>query len=171
MIDANDNYRNQVKDRYEFSSWAGRTKDGDARVSGFNVPSDAIRGLELIEREELPPSGRQRRITRYVYSSSSEGGGQRQVVTVFECDSPADAHETLIDVVMTYMAPGLPRCETKELSVGDICFCGHGDMNSSVIFARSNVLVEIKNASSPPAPVDELAKNFDALILTRLRAS
>ena len=167
MIDANDNYRNQVKENYDFSSWAGRTAEG--QVTDFDIPPDAIKGLELAEREELPASDKQRRIVRYVYSTSRKAGGTRLVLTVFECNSVPDAHETLIDIVMTYMARKLPRCETKALEVGDICFCGHGEVNSPVIFARANILVEIKSASSPPEPVDEVARSIDSLILSRLR--
>lgn len=91
--------------------------------------------------------------------------GQRLIVTVFECNSVEDAHESLIDVVMTYMAPSLPRCETRGLEIGDICFGSHGDVNLNVIFARFNILVEVKSAAPGPTSVDEFARRLDSLIL------
>lgn len=168
MTDANDIYRNRVKENHEFGSWASRTKAGDreVQITNFVIPADVIKGLQREAQEELPPSDRQKRITRHVYSSSREGGGQRLVVTIFECNSVSDAHETLIDVVMTYMAPKLLKCETKGLEIGDICFCGHGEVNVSVIFARFNILAEIKSAGPTPTPVDEFARSLDSLIFS-----
>jgi hypothetical protein len=170
-IDADETYRNRVKENYQFSSWAGQTKAGDrdVRIRDFLVPSDVVEGLKLEAREELPTSDRQQRIMRYIFSSSHEASGQRLVVTVFECNSVNEAHETLIDVVMTYMAPKLPRCETTGLEIGDICFGSHGEVNLSVIFARFNILAEIQSASPGPSSVDEFARSLDSLILSKYR--
>jgi len=56
------------------------------------------------------------------------------------------------------------------LAVGDICFGSHGEVNLSVIFARFNILVEIKSAALGPTPVDEFARTIDALILSQFRS-
>jgi hypothetical protein len=88
---------------------------------------------------------------------------------MLECNSVLDAHESLIDVVMTYMAPRLPRCETNGLEIGDICFGSHGDVNLSVIFARFNILVETKNAGTEPTSVDEFARAVDGIIYSYYR--
>ena len=167
--DADDAYRNQVKVNYEFSSWAGRTKVGnnDVRLLDFRIESEDLQGWKLEEEEQLPPGTRQLRVVRHIYRSLRESTSQRLVTKVFECNSVTDAHETLIDVVMTYMARNLPRCETKGLEVGDICFGSHGDVNLSVIFARFNILVEIQSATPGPPSVDEFARNVDSLISIR----
>jgi hypothetical protein len=167
-IDSHEAYRNKVKANYEFSSWAGETKEGnrDVRLRDFFIRSDEIKGWEQEEKEELPPSHRQQRVVRYIYTSQREAGSQPLVLTVFECNSVLEAHETLIDVVMTYMAPNLPRCHAKGLEIGDICFGSHGDVNLSVIFARSNILAEILSASPGRTSVDEFAGNVDSLILS-----
>ena len=166
MIDTNadDAYRNQVKANYEFSSWAGRTKEGnaDVRLTDVRIGPDDIKGWKLEESEELP-SSRQRREVRYIYASQ-EGSSNRLVLTIVECGSVLDAHESLIDVVMTYMAPRLPRCETAGLEVGDICFRSHGDVSLSVIFARFNILAEIKNAGTQAIAVDEFSRAVDGVI-------
>lgn len=164
--DADEAYRERVKANYKFSEWAGKTREGDreARMADFLIRSDELQGWRLEEKEELSPSDRQRHIVRYVFKPAREGGGGRLVSTVFECSSVLDAHETLIDVVMTYMAPDLPRCEAKGLEVGDICFGSHGPVNLSVIFARFNILVEVKSTDPEAAPVDEFARGVDSLI-------
>jgi hypothetical protein len=172
-IDADEQYRNQVKANYEFSTWAGHVKEGnrDARLAEVLVLPEQLDRWRLEEKEELPSFNRQQRIVRYIYNSSRDGGGARVDSTVFECNSAIEAHETLIDVVMTYMAPNLPRCETKGLEVGDICFGSHGEVNLSVIFARLNILVEIKNAGREAVSVNEFAENVDALILSQYRGT
>ena len=170
-IETDEQYRNQVKANYEFSSWAGDVKEGDrdARLPELFVLPAGLENWRLEEQEEQPSTNRQQRVVRYIYNSGREDEGSRVVSTIFNCNSVLEAHETLIDVVMTYMAPSLPRCETKGLEVGDICFGSHGEVNLSVIFARFNVLVEIKNAGRKPVSVNEFARSIDALILNQHR--
>jgi hypothetical protein len=155
-----------VKANYEYSEWAGRTKEGDSsvRLQDFVIRVEELSRWRQEQSEELPGTERQSRVVRYIFSPSGEPGGQRLIVTVFECNSLNDAHESLIDVVMTYMAPSLPRCETRGLEIGDICFGSHGDVNLNVIFARFNILVEIKSATEGSNSVDGFARSLDSLI-------
>lgn len=171
-LDADEAYRNRVKINYEFSTWAGLTREGpkDARLTDVRISPEQIKGWKLEGAEELP-SVRQRRERRYIYVASESGGPRRLLLTTLECDSVLDAHESLIDIVMTYMAPSLPRCETKGLELGDICFGSHGAVNFSVIFARFNILVEIKNAGTEPVSVDEFARAVDSVIHSYYRSS
>ncbi len=170
MIDINNEsdaaYREQVKQNYDFYEWAGRTKEGqgDVRLTDFHL--DELEGWSLTQQEDLTPSVRQTRVVRYVFSAADN---QRLVSTVFTCDSVIEAHESLIDVVMTYMAPKLPRCETKGLPIGDICFAGHGDLNVAVIFARFNILTEIQNTGPHLTSVDEFARGIDSMIFGRYK--
>jgi hypothetical protein len=170
-IDADEEYRNQVKANYEFSSWAGQVKEGDinARLVDILVLPTVLESWRLEEHEDLPSFGRPRQVVRYIYHSARGDSGPRVTSTVFFCESALEAHETLIDLVMTYMAPNLPRCQSKGLEIGDICFGSHGEVNLSMIFARFNILVEIKNAGREAVSVDELARNVDSLIVTQYR--
>lgn len=171
-INAEEAYRQQVKTNYEFSTWAGHTREGtaDVRLTDVRIGPEQIKRWKLEEAEELP-AVRQRRERRYIYVSPESGGRRRLLLTTLECNSVLDAHESLIDVVMTYMAPRLPRCETKGLEVGDICFGSHGDVNLSVIFVRFNILAETKNAGTEPVSVDEFAREVDAIIYSYYRRS
>ena len=164
-----DAFRERVKQNYDFYQWANHTKEGDGtvKVTGFALPPTGTI-FSVVEKEDLAPSSRQDLVTRYICESPR---GRRVITTIFECKSVNDAHETLIDVVMTYMAPKLPKCETTNLVVGDICFGSAGDVNLSIIFARFNILSEIKSATLGTTSVDELAKAVDALILSRYRTT
>jgi hypothetical protein len=168
-IDTDEAYRNQVKTNYEFSIWAGRTRAGgpDVHLTDVRIGPEEVKGWELEESEDLP-GPKQQRALRYIYSSS-ENSKRRLVLTTTECNSVLEAHESLIDVVMTYMAPRLPRCEARGLELGDICFGSHGEVNLSAIFARFNILAEIKNAGTEATPVDEFARAVDAAIFGRYR--
>jgi hypothetical protein len=170
-IEADEAYRNRVKANYEFSTWAGQTREGtkDVRLTDVRISPEQITGWKLEQAEELP-AVRQRRERRYIYASL-QSGHRRLLLTTLECNSVLDAHESLIDVVMTYMAPRLPRCETKGLEVGDICFGSHGDVNLSVIFARFNIVAEIKNAGTESTSVDEFARAVDNVIYSYYRRS
>lgn len=166
MIDNDaDAYRDEVKQNYEFSEWAGQTKEGsrEVRLSDFGLAPQSFEGWHLVEKEDLPVSQRQRRIVRYIFNSG--GKGQRLISTIYECNSVIDAHETLIDVVMTYMAPKLPRCGEKGLEIGDICFAGASEMNVSVIFARFNILTEVQSVGPEPVSVDAFARRTDEMIM------
>jgi hypothetical protein len=169
-IDADEAYRNQVKANYEFVTWAGHTREGtpDVRLRDLRIGSEQIEKWKLEEAEELQ-TVRERRELRYIYVSRESDGRRRLILTMLECNSVLDAHESLIDVVMTYMAPRLPRCETNGLEIGDICFGSHGDVNLSVIFARFNILVETKNAGTEPTSVDEFARAVDGIIYSYYR--
>lgn len=171
-IDADEAYRNRVKANYEFSTWAGHTMEGtpSVRLTDVRISPEQIKGWKLEDTEELP-AARQRRERRYIYVSLESDGRRRLLLTTLECNSVLDAHESLIDVVMTYMAPRLPRCETKGLKVGDICFGSHGDVNLSVIFARFNIVAEIKNAGTEPTSVDEFARAVDSVIFSYYQRS
>src|SRR6476646_1143874 len=110
-LDADEAYRNQVKANYEFFSWAGHTREGssDVRLTDVRIDAEQIEKWKLEETEEAPEV-RQRRELRYIYVSPESEGRRRLILTIIECNSVVDAHECLIDVVMTYMAPRLPRC-------------------------------------------------------------
>jgi len=154
-----------VKASYRFAEWAGRTKEVHRDIRHFVINSNDLEKYTLQEHEDLPPSDRQRRIVRYIFNPADEDARRRLIATVFECHSVRDAHETLIEVVAHYMAPYLPRCETKGLEVGDICFGGHGPVSINVIFARFNILIELKSTSLDGPEVDELARGIDFLIV------
>jgi len=162
-------YRERVKQNYDFYQWANHTREGDrnVKISGFVLPPAGTL-FTVVEKEDLSPSSRQDRVTRYICELPPQ---RRIITTLFECKSVGEAHETLIDVVMTYMAPKLPKCETTNLTLGDVCFGSHGDHNLSVIFARFNILSEIKSATPGPASVDEFAKAVDSLILNQFRTT
>lgn len=162
MTMKDEEYREKVKENYDFSSWAGKTKRPEARPSAdFNILFDTLNDLQLEERKDLPLSYGEKRAIRYIYSCPESITEDRVVITTYEFESVGEAHEGLINAVMTYMAPTLPTCESKGIEIGDVCFGCHSDIQTSLIFARSNILVEIDSIGTHDLSVVEFAQKVD----------
>jgi hypothetical protein len=165
-------YREEVKRRYGFAGWAGARRRSEAGLClGFIIPVRELRNLALEETEKLPPVSRERRAVRFIYRGAGARAVERAVVLAQECDSLIDAHEALIDLVMTYMAPSLPRCVSFGLAIGDICFGSHGKPQMSLLFSRDNMLIRVDSVGIRPLPVAEVAETIDRLIASEPRPS
>jgi hypothetical protein len=150
------------EDLFQFDEWAGKTRSGrEVTLRDFEFDAEAIGGLSLESFAELSPAFGARRMIRYFFAGLEAPAEDRVLIKVYEFSSVLDAHHGLMQAVATYMAPWLPRCETKGLELGDICFCGHDDLATSVIFARNNILAEVKSIGFNRRPVDEIAAELD----------
>jgi hypothetical protein len=165
MSATDDEQRRAVKDRYDFSGWAGKTRgDASGLIAKFLLPSNALVGWVRENKEEVAPFFRGRRTIRLTYSPVAPNAGERALITVTECDSVLDSHESLIDTVMTYMAPSLPRCESLGFEIGDVCFGCHGELQVAVIFARYNLLVGVDSIGAKSIAVSPLARDIDSFL-------
>ncbi|KYK32419.1 MAG: hypothetical protein HXS46_09440 [Theionarchaea archaeon] len=168
MGSIDEEFRKMVKENYDFSSWAGKTKYFKGKLcENFFLHTKKFEGWSLEEKEELPTFYSERSTVQYIYNLPAEEGKERIAVaiTVREFNSILEAHEALIDLLMTYMAPYLPRCEEKGLNIGDVCFGGHGDLQTSVIFTRYNILVRIDSVGTKDISVKEFAETIDSQII------
>jgi hypothetical protein len=165
MSATQDPQRIAVKARYGFADWGGKTRgDVSGFIANFLLPPTAIEGWVRENREEVAPFFRGKRTTRLTYTTAASRAAERVLITVTECDSVLDSHESLIDTVMTYMAPSLPKCETLGLEIGDVCFGCHGDLQVAVIFARYNLLVGVDSIGANPIKVNPIALDIDSFL-------
>jgi hypothetical protein len=166
MAPENESKNGPQEDPFEFDRWAGRTKGVEGRLAkDFRISVDEADGLVVEETIDLPLSYGEKRAIRYVYVRPDAATEDRIVVTTYEFISLIDAHRGLIRAVTTYMAPTLPRCESRGIELGDVCFACHGDAPVALIFARYNVLIEIQSVGRHELSVVDLAKQIDELIL------
>lgn len=160
-------HRNEVKSRYGFSDWAGSVK-GDPSVTRTEVqlPEPLVEGW-AVERVDSISEGmeRVRAANRSLYGRTDAAGRLRVMVRLYEYDTPMAAHEGLIDIVMTYMAPSLPACASVGIQAGDVCFGSHGDVQTGVIFARYNVLVQVESIGGEPTAVTPFVRTIDELLV------
>jgi hypothetical protein len=171
-------FRKAVKEKIDFDSWAGTRKcrDGGLWINFF-LPFGDINELTLEEKKDitknhltlykknkLARNHRKRRYSRYIFSNKDALSEGRVLIRVVECNSVIEAHEVLIDIVMTFMATTLPRCETHGLHIGDVCFGSYGNVPSSIIFTRYNIIVEARSIGFKDLPVDKITEKIDFFI-------
>ncbi|OEV03900.1 hypothetical protein [Streptomyces oceani] len=153
---AADPRRDTTKRTYGFAEWPGR--DG-APLSGLFLPEHReLPGLTFDRRHPLPD-------TRAFLDQLVGPSGQYVSVWVHQYPTAGDAHEALVDQLLTSMAPRLPRCTERGLeAIGDVCFCGLADPVASVLFVRANVLVTVEDLGDTHAAVTEVATELDRQI-------
>lgn len=157
-------FREAVKERYRFSEWAGRV-EGEEGVTRRDVrlPDDLVeawsveRTHDLSEMVEGPAA-------RYVYARTGDDGRERVMVKLYEHGSVLEAHEALIDLLMSSMAPSLPPCAEVGIRAGDVCFGSHGEVRTGVMFARHNVLVHVQSIGARAVSVAPFAAAIDELL-------
>jgi|SaaInl4_150m_RNA_FD_contig_21_176957_length_1675_multi_9_in_0_out_0_1 hypothetical protein len=164
MSTANDMYRNEVKERYSFSSWAEKSKEAQAGpYKECSISEEGIHGLALLDKHHLPRNFRERRSQSYRLSPKDKTKDFEELflVDLQECGSIEDAHENLIDTLMGCMSTRLPDLEDD---IGDIAFGSHGDIQTSILFVRNNVVASVRSIGKKDVSVVETARVIDTFI-------
>lgn len=165
MAENEDRYREQVKERYGFAQWAGRAADEEGVLRReVELPESLIEGWTRESSEPLTEFLRGDRAMRWVFAAGKAADADRVQVTLSEHGSAGDAHEALIDLVMTFMATSLPTCESVGIKAGDVCFGAHGDVQTGAVFARYNVLVQVESIGARPTSVAPFAERIDGIL-------
>lgn len=157
-------FREAVKERYRFSEWAGRVEGEESVVRrDVRLPDGLVEGWSVERTHDLSemmgvPAA------RHVYARTDEGGRERVMVKLFEHASVLEAHEALIDLLMSSMAPSLPPCGEVGVRAGDVCFGSHGDVQTGVVFARHNVVVHVRSIGARVVSVAPFAEAIDGLL-------
>jgi len=167
---AHSDHRNKVKERYGFAAWGGKTRGPEAGLTrNFLIPWKYLSPFKVERQEVTPVSLREGREVTYIFISPEAPKDERLLIRVWECDGVATAHEALIDVVMTFMATSLPPCSSLDLEIGDVCFGSHGNRQVAMIFARNNLLIDIRSLGLRKLAVSSYAAKLDQLIGGDLR--
>jgi hypothetical protein len=148
-------HRNQVKKQYDFSDWSQgkeRPQWHGAALQQTLMPLSP----QLIER--MVTDG----LVIYTYSV-----GDKATISVWHYQkfSPSQAQEALLDFLMENSSPQLPPAEDKGISVGDVAFAGHTEVQESVVFTRDHHFLRIHSVGIRPYDVGEFAVAFDQALL------
>jgi hypothetical protein len=145
-----------LKKRFDFDSWPCSEKSKRFRTQGFNLNIKHM--AETWNLEKRVPFGS----NEYVdYFESEENDKHRIMVRVSECHSHDDACLVLLEVLGSWSAITFPRLNNLEIEIGDVGFKGHGDMPTSIIFVRYNVLADIRSIGDEPISVLEFSQVVD----------
>lgn len=118
-------------------------------------------------REALSPEGGATRGYREYYAAEGKTDAGIMVV-VKQMPSVKDAHEALVDVLETSMAPRLIPAEERDLAVGHIAFVGYDPAVDAIHFVRGSTLITINNTGGEIIPVGEIAEEIDHQLTAHL---
>lgn len=143
-------------DLYGFDTWPDSPgPEGDlfvvgVRFDGLDLPDWNIARQRELHSLELP---------RTVRALLQLGQGEAALlVEIYECDSRTEAQGRLLDLLSHFQGPALER--NGEL--GDVGFAARDDM--SIVFARANLAMAVRNAGNDPVAVREAATRIDTYI-------
>lgn len=148
-----------LKKHFGFEAWRGTNALGrDIVRRQITLPQKLLRDLVPGRVREIDPADG----TRLLRASWSVPGDVP--VTIFvdlrECDSLEKAHEVVLELLANVQAPDIKRMKEP---IGDVSF-KRGDSNS-LIFARGNIAVTIRNVGDKVVPIDKYAQMIDDWIV------
>lgn len=149
---------------YRFDEWA-RPEKPESAVHDFTV--DAPPGLTFREARPHVTDYHARKVTRYVFA---EHGGERDTgavieVIVADCESSELARESILDVLAGLSANTLTEGGGEQGEVGDISFAPPLKDSPYIVFARSNVMVQVLSIGGVDVAVLPVAQAVDRQIV------
>jgi hypothetical protein len=168
-----DSRREKIKEIHKFSSWTTKVKDKKRRdlSTDFSVSRKEFTDIEyfsnweLVRKEPVRTERAECKGTEYLWRDPTPEKEEELVqIRIFECNSSSNAHEAIIDFMMSASVPKFPNCEESGIDIGDVCFAGYGQIPTGIIFARDNVMVYIRSVGKNDISVKEIAEKIDSMI-------
>jgi hypothetical protein len=174
MINHKNARREKMKDMHSFSAWKKRMSK---KTVCFNVNTliskkdfsglEQCLNWELVKKKSMPIERPGCKCTQYLFKNPEpEKKEELVLIRMTECDSFSNAHESIIDFMMTSTLPKFPNGEEVGLNVGDICFGSHAKIPVSVLFARDNLMVYVRSVGADDVNVEKVAVKIDEIIRT-----
>lgn len=148
------------KQRFKFETWPRRLET----YRGLNV-----RGFALDFVNPASPWVFEERVATdggaYAdYLRSATDATQRVMIRVSEHQGHVEARLALLNHLTHSMSVTLPRLDERGIALGDVGFCGHGDVVLSAAFVRHNILITVASIGDSPVSVLPLAMLVDTQI-------
>jgi hypothetical protein len=152
-----DEQRRAAERRYHASEWHGRTRHSKRGPRDFDIEKWTIPGwmLQRMRRDDLVKPKVVHSIWRN-YELSSE----LIAIDALACPSVEAAHDRLIEALARNEADAMER-HTGKQAIGDVAFVTAG---TAILFARANLIVQIRNLGAQSAPLEKIAQQLDKLI-------
>ncbi len=172
MTNEEDSRRENIKEIHNFSSWKRKVTDKKRRDLSIDL-SASIRDFsdiknffnwKLIRKEPVEIERQECKATEYLWKNPTNEKEELVQIRIIECNSFSDAHEAIIDFMMSSSLMKFPSCEEIGIDIGDICFGGYGEILTGIIFARNNVMVYIRSVGKNDISIKEIAENIDSMI-------
>lgn len=166
MLDNNEAMLEKVKEVHKFSSWASQSLKYEGELPfRFYLDPERLGDYSLEKRRPSPVRFSTERHSVIDYLVNAEKENPRRIaVTIHEFETIADAHLGMVDILSHSMAPQLPSGMELGIKLGDVSFGGHGEIQSSLVFTRFNILVTVESVSEPRQSVQDIAQIIDVQI-------
>jgi hypothetical protein len=152
-----------LKKRYAFDEWRLRRAPGESifiwkHVLGEKqLPGWRPERIQAVRTSKAPPG-------HTSLWQRTDGRGRALLnLDIFECGSAIAAHEYIVWLLAEFQSPLVDRRD--ELAIGSVSFTVPDD--TAILFARSNLVVMMRNAGPELVPLAEIARRFDASIAAR----
>jgi len=144
-------HKRYLQERLAADRWQGR--GGAAVIKGFAFAGDELPGWTLLRARREERDGALR--TRALWHRG-DPAAELLSLDVWECASLAAAHDRLLEALGNTQSAAVRRQETG--GVGDVGFALGDGM---ALFARSNMVVWIRNAGPRVVEVSPVARALD----------
>lgn len=145
-----------------FAEWQDtNTLTENLFVWQFFLADGAFPGWQSITIQTLPAAESPTILS--VWQRPEVGRGILLNVDVFACSSRSAAHEYLRQLLQQIPQPVFSR--QTEPGIGDVLFAPPD--HSTLLFARANLVLIVRNAGSEPQPITDIARQLDEDISSR----
>lgn len=163
-MDSNNEYMKALKSDYNYQNWQNKIKIPD-RISNRYLPNHSKISDFVLEKRRAIPDTSHRFIDYFRHKIDKD---IRVAISISEFRTIEEAHEGLLHILCHCSAPNIPTGEMKGIEVGDISFCGHQDVQTSIFYTRNNVLIKIESVGKKDFPINEIAEMTDKEIINNL---
>lgn len=137
--------RDSRKRQHNYDNWSDRVSSEESlHIEETSITGIKVGGLLLREYSSAELPNRLNR-TYLIKSDDSDRSmeGLFGKLVISECSSVKEAHECIIDYMITCTLPKFPSGKSRGIEVGDVCFTSIDDPPTGIIFARNNVMVSV----------------------------
>jgi hypothetical protein len=164
--------RENIKEIHDFSSWAKKVEAKKSRKlkTAFSLSKGDFSDMgnflnwELVRKEPIGTERPGCKGTEYLWKNPEDKKEELVQIRVIECNSYSEAHEAIIDFMMHSTLPKFPTDKKIGTSIGDVCFLGHNETPTGIVFSRDNITVSIRSVGKNNVSVKEIAEKIDSII-------
>ena len=146
--------REQLRRQYNFVDWPGASVSGGPSIRGFQFKGDELPGWELVKTRRNTTQEAAR--LDAFWRPSGDVTDVLLGVHLIETGSMAAAREALLEELGDFQSSAIVR--RTDLNLGEVVF----GQDLMLVFARSNLVVFVRNAGRQTVPVLEPARSIEA---------
>jgi len=158
--------------RYDYPDWENtRTSEQNILVWRYSLNSERFlpKGWRLSDIKKLWGEPGTFDLIDALWSSADENFDGQSRAVVYECASLRAAHSFLLDLLAEFQLTTIVRSndvitDSDRVTLGDVSFAGPKKL--TVLFARANLIVLLRNVNTRVTPLSQVAAEIDIDIIS-----